>query len=377
VAVYIVPTFGVGWQSFTNGGLVNASGTIDTFQAGTTTVTSVYTTSAGTTAHANPIVLDSTGRIPAGGEVWSLGGVAMKFVLKDSVSSAIQTIDNIYGINDPTSIGNLGPSGATVSSAINMNAAAINEAQGANIAIAGSVNLTTATGNYLSFTGTGTVTSITLSPAGVYREAVITNTAAFTNNTNLLMLGAGSITLAPGDVVGFRGEASGVVRNVLLQGSRAFQGFGNQTANTVLAGPASGAAAQATFRALVPADLSMTPISSALVADIALNNAANYFDGPSVTQGTVGTWLVMGSITVSVATASNIFTKLWDGTTVIASGAPLGIANQYNSSSLSGYISAPAGPLRISAKSSATDAVIKFNQTGNSKDSFIVAIRIA
>src|SRR6267378_821877 len=270
MAVFIVPTFGVGWQSFTNGGLVNASGTIDTFQAGTTTVTSVYTTSLGTVAHANPIVLDSAGRIPAGGEVWSLANVAMKFVIKDSVSSAIQTIDNIYGINDPTSINNLGPSGATVSSAINMNAAPINEAQGANIAIAGSVNLTTATGNYLAFTGTGTVTSITLSPAGVYREAVITNTCAFTNNTNLLMLGAASVTMAPGDVVAFRGEASGVVRNVSLQGSRGFQQYGTQAANTVLAGPSSGAAALPTFRGIGPADLGLSFTSSSLGADILL-----------------------------------------------------------------------------------------------------------
>jgi len=380
MAVFIVPTFGVGWQSFTNGGLVNASGTIDTFQAGTTTVTSVYTTSLGTVAHANPIVLDSAGRIPAGGEVWSLANVAMKFVIKDSVSSAIQTIDNIYGINDPTSINNLGPSGATVSSAINMNAAPINEAQGANIAIAGSVNLTTATGNYLAFTGTGTVTSITLSPAGVYREAVITNTCAFTNNTNLLMLGAASVTMAPGDVVAFRGEASGVVRNVSLQGSRGFQQYGTQAANTVLAGPSSGAAALPTFRGIGPADLGLSFTSSSLGPDILLTNRTLYFDGPTVGQGAVGTWYASAVVTsLDTAGAADFNCKLWDGTTVIASGNfRAGGANVYISFTLSGYLASPAGNIRLSVRNITTNTgTIKFNSTGQSKDSAIFAVRLA
>jgi len=122
------------------------------------------------------------------------------------------------------------------------------------------------------------------------------------------------------------------------------------------------------------------PITSSLGADVALNNTANYFDGPSIAQGSTGTWFASGSVVIKSGAAANAFqVKLWDGTTVIDSGAfDYLLGNQSAVISLSGYLAAPAGNLRISVRdNTATDGKIIFNGSGNSKDSTISAVRIA
>jgi len=101
----------------------------------------------------------------------------------------------------------------------------------------------------------------------------------------------------------------------------------------------------------IPA-VSASPITNSLGSDVALNNTANYFDGPSVAQGTVGTWFVIGTVTLQdTGIASEFFCKLWDGTTVIASAATENYTNTaYTTVTLSGFIIAPVGNLRISVK---------------------------
>ena len=87
---------GAGWQFFDNNGVPLAGGLIYTYAAGTTTPEAAYTSNTGVTAHANPIVLNSAGRV-AVGEVWVSEGVSYKFVLKDSTGTTIGTYDNING----------------------------------------------------------------------------------------------------------------------------------------------------------------------------------------------------------------------------------------------------------------------------------------
>ena len=122
----------------------------------------------------------------------------------------------------------------------------------------------------------------------------------------------------------------------------------------------------------------LSPITASLGADVALNNTANYFDGPSVAQGTTGTWFVSGTVTVKDSSATEVIAKLWDGTTVIASGGVyMTTGNGEGLIALSGFITSPAGNLRISCRDTVnTTGLIKYNQTGNSKDSTITAIRI-
>jgi hypothetical protein len=88
---------GAGAQFFDNSGVILSGGLVYTYAAGTTTPQATYTTSSGGTAHANPIVLDSAGRVPSGGEVWLTDGVAYKFVLKTSAAVTIATYDNVTG----------------------------------------------------------------------------------------------------------------------------------------------------------------------------------------------------------------------------------------------------------------------------------------
>jgi hypothetical protein len=115
-------------------------------------------------------------------------------------------------------------------------------------------------------------------------------------------------------------------------------------------------------------------------SDVTLNNTANFFDGPSVAQGTVGTWEVMAGVTVlDTAGSSNFLAKLWDGTTAVAGGGGGSSgANGVVSIAMTGIISAPAASLKVSARDTgATTGAIKFNVSGASKDTWIVAKRIA
>lgn len=123
----------------------------------------------------------------------------------------------------------------------------------------------------------------------------------------------------------------------------------------------------------------MTPITNSLGADVTLNNTGTYFDGPSIAQGTSGTWFVSGTVTCWDTTGAARFNcKLWDGTTLICSAVAVSPAGSNEAAiTLSGYITSPAGNLRISVKDSTTaTGAIRFNSSGNSKDSTITAIRI-
>jgi hypothetical protein len=97
MAVYLSPIGGAGWQFFNNDGTVLAGGKLYTYTAGTSTPKPTYTTSAGNIAHANPIILDSSGRVP-GGEIWLLSTSAYKFIIHTSANVLIATYDNIWGI---------------------------------------------------------------------------------------------------------------------------------------------------------------------------------------------------------------------------------------------------------------------------------------
>jgi parallel beta-helix repeat protein len=104
MAVFLSLFAGAGQQFFTNSGVPLAGGKIYTYGAGGSTPLATYTTSAGNIAHSNPIVLDSSGRVPGGGEVWLTSDLAYKFVLQTSASVTIQTLDNVGGGVDGASL---------------------------------------------------------------------------------------------------------------------------------------------------------------------------------------------------------------------------------------------------------------------------------
>jgi hypothetical protein len=119
--------------------------------------------------------------------------------------------------------------------------------------------------------------------------------------------------------------------------------------------------------------------TNTLAADVALSNTANYFTGPTVAQGTVGTWHAHGTVTIIATNQDSNIAKLWDGTTVTASAVQVNIGANNCTISLSGVISAPAGNIRISVRDSSNTAgaAMAFNSSGNSKDCTLTVRRIA
>ena len=95
MAVNLSPV-GNSLQFFDNNGIPLSGGLIYTYQAGSSTPLATYTDINGTTANANPIVLDASGRLA--NEVWLTYGYYYKFVLKTSAATTLGTYDNLYGI---------------------------------------------------------------------------------------------------------------------------------------------------------------------------------------------------------------------------------------------------------------------------------------
>lgn len=230
---------------------------------------------------------------------------------------------------------------------------AFNEKHGADIASASTINLTTATGNLVDVTGTTAITAITLAE-GAERVVRFTGALTLTHGASLVLPNNGSnITTAAGDFAIFRGYAAGVVRCIsyVKANGQALQG-----------------------------GVSPSPITASLGADVALNNVANYFDGPSIAQGSTGTWFVSGTVTLrDNSGAANFDVRLWDGTTVVASSTVTTSGSGGRASvALSGYISSPAGNLRISCRdTSSTSGFIYANISSGGKDSTITAYRLA
>jgi hypothetical protein len=120
-------------------------------------------------------------------------------------------------------------------------------------------------------------------------------------------------------------------------------------------------------------------ITNYISGDIALANTALYYDGPSVSQGTSGTWFVSGTVVINVTgAAAGIYFKLWDGTTLINSTYLTAPGGNYSTPvSLSGFMASPAGNLRISVRNvSNTSGSIIANLSTLSRDSNITAFRI-
>jgi hypothetical protein len=98
---------GNGQQFFDNNGVPLNGGLIYSYQAGSSTPLTTYTTNNGTVPNTNPIILDSSGRTPQ--EIWMQVGYTYKLVLQTSAGVTLQTLDNLYPILQTS-----GTSGTTI-----------------------------------------------------------------------------------------------------------------------------------------------------------------------------------------------------------------------------------------------------------------------
>jgi hypothetical protein len=120
-----------------------------------------------------------------------------------------------------------------------------------------------------------------------------------------------------------------------------------------------------------------TTVTNSLGGNVSLTTS--YQDGPTCAQGTAGTWFASGTITVlGPNVGDDIFCKLWDGSTVIASTKITIIqANYRETISLSGLLATPTANIKMSVKNNnSSTGTIVFNETGNSKDSTLTVFRI-
>jgi len=110
MASVLLSSVGIGQQYFDNNGVPLSGGLIYTYQAGSSTPLATYTDNGGTTANANPIVLDSSGRVP--NEIWLLQGYSYKFIIQSASGTSLITLDNLYGIlQNAPAVSNTVPSG--------------------------------------------------------------------------------------------------------------------------------------------------------------------------------------------------------------------------------------------------------------------------
>ena len=96
MASVLLSPVGNGQQFFDNNGVPLSGGLIYTYQAGSSTPLTTYTTSNGTIPNTNPIILDAAGRCP--NEIWLQFGYSYKFVLQTAAGLTLQTLDNLYPI---------------------------------------------------------------------------------------------------------------------------------------------------------------------------------------------------------------------------------------------------------------------------------------
>lgn len=296
-----------------------AAGTIGTKQ-------DTYTNSTGLAANTNPIVLNALGE-PTN-EIWWTAGLSYKVVLApandtDPPSSPIWSIDNLQGINDTTTA---------------------------------APDQWVASGLVPTFIST-------------------TSFSVLGDQTSAFQVGRRVRTTNSGGTIYSTITASvfGAVTTVTVVNDSGVLDSGLSAVSYGLLTPLNDSMPRGIFPI-------MTTLVNSLAADVNLNNTANYFTGPTVAQGTTGTWFASGTVTViDGAGGATFVARLWDGNNVMAST----VVTQSGASlratiSLSGRIANPIGNIRISVKDiSSTSGKILFNESGDSKDSTLTVMSIA
>lgn len=231
------------------------------------------------------------------------------------------------------------------------------------VASASTCDIGAAQGSNIVVSGTTTITSFG-TKKNRRRFVRFSGILTLTNGSTLVLPGGANITTAAGDQAIFDSDntATPIWRCVSYQRANGLGPFTLGVGLAVAAGVLG---------------VGLTTLSNYLSGDVALNNST-FTDGPSVAQGTTGVFLCIGTITIADTAGSEFeLIKLYDGTTTIASTSSQTVAaNTDVSVTIVGLITNPAGNIRIAAKSQTNTSKMKFNDSGLSKDSGLIVIRI-
>lgn len=235
----------------------NASGVpyvgakIYTYLAGTTTPVATYTDVGLTVANANPIVTDSAGRYVA----FLTPGASYKYVIQDANGASIRTQDNIPAV--PAASGNVDITGTAGEALTAGQAVYLSDGSGSKTV--GQWYKADAANTYSS---TGAITvgivpaSISSGAAGTVREdGQATGLTSLTIGTTYYIGTAGALTSTPPSNARLLGIADSTSSLIMAATPSFIANNPAVTANKVLAGPSSGAAAALTLRTLAGADL--------------------------------------------------------------------------------------------------------------------------
>lgn len=123
--------------------------------------------------------------------------------------------------------------------------------------------------------------------------------------------------------------------------------------------------------------VNLTNLQTFSGANIALNSTT-FTDGPNAATG-AGTFFCTGTATFSdTAGTTFVLLRMWDGVSVTWASTVTGAiaANNGASATVSAIVTNPANNPRLSAKSATNTSSFRFNDTGQSKDTGIVCVRI-
>lgn len=232
----LLSPIGNGFQFFDNNGVPLAGGLLYTYQAGSSTPLATYTTSAGSVANTNPIVLGTDGRPPQ--EIWLTNGSSYKFVLKDSSDVTLKTYDNLYGILNVT---------------------------GSTMDVIGN----------LSVTGTATIAGTLTAPGVIIQTVQSLFTTSASTTSNALVTTGHTATITP------TSSSSKIVALVSFSGNASAGGY---SAFTLYRGATNLAGSGSCFTSI--ANLSLNETAAGL--------SFSYLDSPSTTSSTTYT-VYMGS----------------------------------------------------------------------------------
>ena len=98
MTVGLSPVAGAGWQFFDANGVPLSGGKLYTYAAGTTTPQTTYTSASASVTNANPIILNSEGRVSGTNEVWLDISLAYKLILETSANVQLWSADDLSGI---------------------------------------------------------------------------------------------------------------------------------------------------------------------------------------------------------------------------------------------------------------------------------------
>jgi hypothetical protein len=407
------------FRAFTQSGAPLAGGKVYTYAAGTTTPKTSWTDYTATVANANPVILDANGEA----NIWLDGNYKVK--LEDSAGALQWTVDNISSLTSQTAyaggtvtgtadaliVASVTPTNFTLVTNASVIIIPVVDNTGAaatiNVASSGVTSIKVATPAgfidppagilkigvpaMLTYNGTYWIVTASLltTPPFIDSTAIIKGSA---DTTKLLRIEVDGFTTATtrvltapnydGTIVTLAGIEA-LTNKILDDATTAFYDTADPTKK--LAFQCSGITTATTRTVTIPDSSGTmayvyTPVANSLGANVALNNIGTFFDGPSVAQGSTGTFEAFGTVTLLDTSAPAFFeVKLWDGTTVIAStSAFTSNINIPISVSLSGFLATPAGNIRMSVKDvTNTTGVMVYNQTGTGKDCTLTVKRIS